>query len=425
MFELKSSKSINLNWLIKLRWAAVIGQCLIVSAAVLLLHIELPLVPIASLICLAAVSNILLFWLELRFIRFDSSAVAGILILDTSMLAALLYWSGGSMNPFSTLFLVHITLAAVILGPVWTWLLALYATLCFVALFRFNVPLPSMAHDMGADHQLSLHLEGMLVAFILTAALIAYFLDKVTKQLQQLQLQKSKQTRLASLAALAAGAAHELGSPLATIAVANGELGHCLENDKLDADYCSEHVSLVSDAVIRCKTIIDQMGGKMVESKDNTSEELDLAATLEALKQDLEQAQTELLTLKLPEQTPIIVAPKEMLLTALREMIKNAFDASGNDSAVRLEVVPSKNNISFIVEDRGHGISQEDLPHIAEPFFTNKQPGKGMGLGCFIVDLCARSMEGDFSITALPERGAKAVLTIPIRNPEEGRKKYA
>ena len=149
--------------------------------------------------------------------------------VDLLLFSALLYLSGGPANPFSFLYLIHIALAAVVLPPRKSFALVVSALCCSLALFWANVPLP---HDHSHHQQeYSWHMRGMWVAFGLAACFIVYFIQRVLRELgaieEQLATSRERVTRgeaVAALAMLSAGAAHELASPLSTIALASGEL---------------------------------------------------------------------------------------------------------------------------------------------------------------------------------------------------------
>ena len=163
--------AVSLPWLTRLRWGTVAGQLVTVAVGHWTLGLEVPFVPVLALIGATAVTNLAL----VRWLHDGGTAGPGlcgaVLVLDTLVLTGLLHASGGPFNPFSVLYLVYIMLAAVVLGAAWTWSLAGLSVACYVALFL--LPVPAGVHHAHGAGALSLHLWGMLVAFVVAAVLTA------------------------------------------------------------------------------------------------------------------------------------------------------------------------------------------------------------------------------------------------------------
>ncbi len=160
------------------------------------------------------------------------------MLVDNLLLTALLYYTGGPANPFTVCYLVNIALAAAILGARWAWVLNGAAFACFALLFFAHLPLAELEHGPEHEHAMhhhtrtapgpmSLHLQGSLIAFGGASTFIVYFITRVTRELARREAEldeasrrRARTDKLAALATLAAGAAHELASPLSTIALA-------------------------------------------------------------------------------------------------------------------------------------------------------------------------------------------------------------
>ncbi len=215
-------------WLVRLRWAAVLAQVIGVAVAVRALGLALPLTPIAVLITVLAASNLVLGrWVSHGRPAASPRVFGTVLAADVTLLTGLLWLTGGASNPFTAVYLVYIALAAVTLGSRWTWTIAAIAVAGYGILFIL-APAPD-PHATHAAKDLSGHLAGMWVAFLSAALLIGFFvtrvreaLDERERALAEARRAAAAQERLASLTTLAAGAAHELATPLATIAVARG-----------------------------------------------------------------------------------------------------------------------------------------------------------------------------------------------------------
>jgi len=280
----------------------------------------------------------------------------------------------------------------------------------------------------GAHHEqqgLSTHLIGMWVAFVAAAALIAFFTGKISealslreREIRILQERIAKNDRLASLATLSAGAAHELGTPLATIAVVSKELEHYASR-AAGGGAVAEDARLIRSEIERCRTILHQMsadGGEPVgEAAQRVTAREIVSQTLRQFP-DLEGSRivTEVaseILLKLPMQA---------IVKSLVALLRNALDAAPDQSEVTLRVLCSDDCVRFEVIDRGTGISPDVLKRISEPFFTTKPASKGMGLGTFLVRSLAERLGGDLSYESRVGHGTRAILSLPLGAVLEG-----
>ena len=194
-------------------------------------------------------------------------ALGTLLALDTLCLTALLALTGGPANPFTVLYLVQITLSAVILSKAWTWALGLVSAAGFGLLFAVHVRLPIFEAHHTADG-FSAHLTGMWLAFAAGALLITVFIGKVSEALRKreqevlaLRDRLARHERLGAIATLAAGAAHELGTPLGTIAVASKDLEYYATEISRNAEV-AEDARLIRSEVERCRRILNQMSAR-------------------------------------------------------------------------------------------------------------------------------------------------------------------
>src|SRR5262245_31327883 len=166
-----SEAKLGLDTVIRLRWGAAACQMAAILVAVTVFTMHLPTGLLVALISVTAVTNLLLTRSRYRAIA-PPSLVGGILLLDTAVLTALLLAAGGAENPFSVLYLVHVTLAAVVLGERWTWFITAVSALAYASLFFA----PGRSHSMHhAAEGFSAHLQGMWIAFTVAACTIAYF----------------------------------------------------------------------------------------------------------------------------------------------------------------------------------------------------------------------------------------------------------
>ncbi len=249
----------NMMLLIQLRWIAVGGQIATIAFVRLALGITLPLMLMALVLAGLVLLNLGGF-LWLRTHRAVSSrALLMVLVLDVVALTAQLWLSGGATNPFAALYLLQVTLAAVLLDGRSTWLVVALTCANFAGLAVFSEPL--MLPDRYRGDMFSLHIVGMLVCFGLDAALLVVFMARITTNLRErdanlaaMKQREAEEDHIVRMGLLATGAAHELGTPLASIAVILGDWRR-MPTIAADADLGQE-VEEMQAAVQRCKAIV-------------------------------------------------------------------------------------------------------------------------------------------------------------------------
>jgi two-component system sensor histidine kinase RegB len=413
------------RWLVALRWWAALGGLACLIVAVTWLDIDLPLPRLLAILGLVLASNLALAAAFRRAQRPPSAPLlAGILALDTALLTLVLGWSGGVHNPFSALYLVHATLAASTLTAVYTWGLVALAVLGYGSLFFWGGDAATPAVASGCPHcggaeGLSLHLQGMWVAFVLSAALVAHFVGRLnralrlrTRELVEVTETAARHQRLAAMTTLAAGAAHELATPVGTIALVSRELELDATRRAADPETLAD-LRLIGTEAERCRAILDRMAAKTL----GPSGELPVATTLgeltSALTRSLPPELAARVHVALTEPDLGLVLPESGLLHALRSLVDNAADASEPAGDVRIVGSGRGDLVEFLVEDSGSGMAPELLERLGEPFFTTKEPGRGMGLGVFLARTFADGAGGTLRFDSEPGRGTRATLTLP------------
>jgi two-component system sensor histidine kinase RegB len=407
---------VALPWVIRLRYAMAAGQILTVLFVNLILDIDLPLRWIVIAPCLVLLSNL---WLSRRAGSAESSLIAWMFVLDTLSLTAVLLLTGGPTNPFTLLYLVHITLSATILNQRQTWAIGVLASLCFGLLFWHYRPIAALEmHHLGTG--VNLHLIGMWAAFALGSLLVAMFSGKISALLRQneeslllMQQELARKDRLASLVTLAAGAAHELSTPLGTIAVVAKDLELYATRTLRDSAVADDS-RLIRTEVDRCTNILRRLSIEGAEPAGESSEPVPAAALLEAARQAFPPTAPLSVIDSGDDLRAILEVPRHAVEQALVALIKNALEASPAGSPVTLSASRASRSVRFEVRDHGHGMSLDTLRHAGEPFFTTKEPGKGMGLGVFLVRTLAGRLGGSLTYESLPGEGTSAHFEIPL-----------
>ena len=420
---LKSSANgthaINFSWLLQLRWGAIAGQVALILVVDALLGIDLPLAPLFLCVAIEAISNAA-FALRLRRGGEVQPWMPGLLMgLDVALLTVMLRFTGGPFNPFTTLYLVNIALAAVVLPATWSWFLTALSLLCFGFLFVDRTLLGDAAGNGHAEH-MQMHLQGMWVAFGLAAGFIVYFVQRVTRSLAERDAElaaaralTARHEKLASLATLAAGAAHQLSTPLSTIAVVAKELEHRLARDADDPAVADAH--LIREQVERCRDILLQLASDAGESTGEAIQPTPVEHLLQAAIRGL-PPEAIALSISTVAGAEAIQAPPRALAQALRGLVKNACEASPPGIPVRVRVDRDATGWTIEIADRGGGMSEEVLARAGEPFFTTKGPDKGMGLGVFLARTLVERLGGRFSLDSAPGHGTSARIHLPVES---------
>ncbi|HEX2678469.1 MAG TPA: ATP-binding protein [Polyangiales bacterium] len=412
------AQRIHQSWLVRLRWGAVVGQLATALFVDEVMHIALPLRALFLVIGLEAAGNVgCMLWAR-REGGMPQHALGLSLAADTVMLTLLLFLTGGPFNPFSFLYLVHIALSAVVLPATYTWGLVALAIACYGSLFlRGFFPLAIQTQLSHAD-QMRMHMNGMWWAFSIAAAFIAYFVSRVRQSLAEREAElmraralAARSERLASLATLATGAAHELSTPLSTIAIAAKELERALaqaESKETVAD-----AQLIRREVERCRQILQRMAADAGQNAVEEAAPVPLSALIDSALEGLRERERVRAQLG-SEAGCVLHAQPQATAQALRSVVKNALQASPAGSAVEIAVTRDGAQCRIAVRDSGEGMSEEVLARAGEPFFTTKAPGEGMGLGLFLTRMIIEQSGGSFELQSRPGTGTTAIVAMPI-----------
>ncbi|SEU37861.1 two-component system, sensor histidine kinase RegB [Myxococcus fulvus] len=421
--EPASRARINLEWLLRLRWGLLLGQALVIALAAYGLELALPVPVLAGLLGLEAATNVAVrAWLGRA--RVSEATIGKLMLWDTLVLTGLLALSGGTHNPFTTLYLVNVALGTVLLPARWMWGLLGFTLMAFGSLFVLqDVELvPGLSRP---DHAalMRLHLSGMWVAFAVAAGFIVYFVQRVTRALEereeelaQARVQAARREKVASLATLAAGAAHELSTPLSTIAVVSKEVERALASAGT-SETVREDLRLIRQQVDRCRDVLVQMSADAGQTTGEAFHPMALGRLVEDSLAEL--SGVERVKVELPTELSgrWVQGPPRALARVVRGLVKNALQASPPSKAVELRVVEGKGGARLEVRDGGAGMPADVLARAGEPFFTTKAPGEGMGLGLFLARTLAEQLGGSLELRSTPGQGTVASLALPLGAP--------
>lgn len=411
---------LNFSWLIKLRWAEIAGQSATILGVDWLLDIDIPVLALFAIVAIGLCANLAFaLWFRQKP-RVAEWHLAAAMALDVALLTGLLFFTGGPSNPFSFLYLVQIALAAVVLRAHWTWMLVAlsFASFGILLLWHRNLPLAATP---------SVYQTGMWVALGVASAFIVHFLLRVVaalaereRELTEARSVAARQERLAALATMAAGAAHELSTPLSTIALVAKELEHALARQ--GAGDMAEDARLIRTQTGRCRMILDQMACGAGENPGEAMQEITVKELIEEALSGARDTVPVQLEFASDEASAIVRLPPRAVAQALRSVITNAQDAAADrdidGDGAEVLVVTSRNRdggLDIEVIDRGRGIPPETLQHVGEPFFTTKEPGRGMGLGLFLTRAVIESLGGMLEIDSVVGQGTCTTLRLPAQ----------
>lgn len=388
--------------------------------------IELPLRTIAPFALLAAAARACVL-VASRGGRLPSSGLMGAsLLADVLLLTVLVDLTGGPFNPFAVAYVAYVWLAWVTVSPAAGVVLGAASLGGFAWLVIDHVQAMGAAHHRLDD--IPTHLFTMWLSGSTVAELVAHYVSRAAAALAQRQrlLDEVRQgaarsERLASLTTLAAGAAHELSTPLGTIAVAARELERCaaiLPGDLEATGAIADDASLIRTEIDRCRMILDRMSGRARDGFLKTPQPLTPAAIATLAASSLPETCRNRLRVEISPDVVSPSAPGAEAAQAVASLLKNAFDASSEEGEVRLVIRQRDAMVRLEVHDRGAGMSPDAVEHAGEPFFTTKDMGRGMGLGLFLARTFAERSGGGLQIES--RNGTVAVLELPGELTEAG-----
>jgi two-component system sensor histidine kinase RegB len=410
--------NVRLSTLVRIRLLAVLGQ----TGAVIIVHygldFTLPLWPCLAVIALSAALNV---WVRLRFRltpRLDAATAAWLLAFDIAQLAALLFLTGGLENPFSFLFLGPVLISATALPQRMTLLLGGFAALCATVLVFAHMPLP-----WASDEPLTLPPTYMLavwLSLLLALGFIGAYAWQVAEEARLLadalaatELVLAREQHLSQLDGLAAAAAHELGTPLSTIAVIVKELGRTLGPHSPHAD----DIKLLAEQARRCRDIL----AKLTELSTSAGpfDRMKMSGLIEEVVAPHRNFGVTIDVRLPPDRAREPVGARNpAVLYGLGNLVENAVDFAR--LRVELSAEWNEDEVSVTLADDGPGFAPEVLGRLGEPYVTSRGTGRpsaepesgGLGLGFFIAKTLIERSGGGLSCSNRPPPQSGAVVKV-------------
>ena len=404
----------NLKYLLLIRFIAIGGQVLALLFLQQVFAIDLPAAPVVWIVIVLALFT-LASWLRLRR-RADISdwVFLGQLLVDVAALTLLVYFTGGSANPFIFLFILPVIFAAASIRPVFAALIALAAASGYTLLMFYHVPVTEQ--HTGHDG-VQLHVWGMWYGFILSAGLVVYFVSRIAAALRQRDRALSaaredalRAEQVLTLGTLAAGTAHELGTPLSTMTVLAREMQEQYAGQPaLDAD-----LTLMREQLDRCKTILAEMASDAGQLQADSGRAVSVEAFLHELFEYWQNTRSDILVsieCQGAQPAPSIIVDKS-LQQAITNILNNAADASR--AHIQLTGSWTSVRLSICVIDDGRGIPEAYQSELGNRILGSETSAKGLGIGLFLAQTTLKRLGGEIVFTNLPAGGLRTQIELPL-----------
>ena len=428
----------NLRLLVRLRWLLLAAGLLVVVALQSQSEARVPPFTLLVALGLAATSNGLLDRHLRRGLKRARAWLLSALAVDVVLLTMLLHAGGGPSNPFSVFYLVYLTLAALMLGAAAAWTMTALSIAAYGSLFFLD---PHSAHSVHDPAAFAQHLRAMWMAFSLTATFSAvsvvrlrHAITERDREIDSMRERARHSERLAALTTLAAGAAHELGTPLGTIAIATGEMErHVARLEGQARKDLGDDLALVRSQLTRCRAILAEMSEAGGEFAGETPTTVSLGDLISRIRGGLRPGESRRLRIHLGVREARVV-PYRALSRVVGNLLRNAFDAGEPSSMVDLAAEERPDGTLRIeVRDRGRGMEPAVLARATDPFFSTRDTsgvhapsegsgtGMGLGMGLFLANALANQLGGRLLLESTPGKGTTATLEIPRQLPNARR----
>ena len=414
-----AQRHIRLDTILRLRWLAVLGQLAAIFIVAQGLEFNVEIIPCVSIIALSAALNLALQTAANPMQRLEPMQAAGLLALNIVELAGLLFFTGGLQNPFSFLFLAPVLISATALPARFTFGLGLLAVACASVLFFFHFPLP-----WDSDDPLVLppiYLVGVWLSIALAIGVTSLYSFQVTEEARKLadalaatELVLTREQHLTQLDGLAAAAAHELGTPLATIFLIARELEKTVKDQSIAAD-----LKTLREQTQRCRDILSKI--TQLSPTGAPFDHMKLSELIEEVVAPHRDFGVEIkVRIAVAAAAEPVGSRNPAILYGIGNIVENAVDFAR--TTVEVNAWWNQDHIELVISDDGPGIPPDILNRIGEPYLSRRRPQedgggerRGLGLGVFIARTLLERTGAKVSFTnrIFPDHGAVVQITWP------------
>ena len=402
----------NFNYLLSIRIIAMTGQLLALVAMQQFFGISLPLMPVITILFALALFTFVSWRYYRRVSEVSESSFTFQLVVDLLALTLLVYYTGGSANPFIFLFILPIIFAAASMRAALTAVLTLTAVTCYTFLMFFHVP---VAQHHAQSSGIALHIWGMWYGFVLSAGLVSYYVSRIAQTLRERDAalatareEALRAEQMMTLGTLAAGTAHELGTPLSTMAILIKEL----ELEALD-DNIAEDLRLIRSQIDRCKAILNKMSSDAGQQQALAGHVIGIDLYLQEITDEwrLLHSQIDLsISWQGTRPVPLIIAD-QTLTHAIVNVLNNAADASA--SSVGVEGRWTENKLILCVRNDGETLSSETQDVLGQEILPGKT--EGLGIGLYLAQTTLTRLGGRIMFSNLQPDGVLVKIELPLQ----------
>jgi two-component system sensor histidine kinase RegB len=405
----------NYYRLFMLRNAEIAAIGLGITVATTFFKLSLPLQPLFVILALITGLNIFT-WLRLTTgVRYSDAEIFVQMLLDVAGLTGVFFYTGGASNPFVWFYLLPLMIAATILPRRYTWVMATITVLCYSALFFIDTP-PGSGHEHH-ESGFQMHVFGMWLGFVMSAGFVAviivgmaHSLRERDRKLAEAREQALQNERLVALGTLATGAAHELGTPLGTMAILTAEM----EQDYADAANSDLHrkLAILRGQIDRCKETLSVISASAGAGRAESGHRMSVDDYLDAVIAEWQEQRPDAVldvVINSPEVTADILAERT-LTQALVNILNNAADASPNDISFQAQWTGKL--LTMDISDRGPGLNAEIHEQLGKIPVTTKD--EGLGVGLYLAQATIQRLGGKLSISNREAGGTTLHITLPL-----------
>lgn len=399
-----------------LRNAEIVLIALGLAIATLYFRQPLPLPPL--LVTLALITGLNVYtWLRLGSGHtYGNGEIFTLMLLDVAGLTAIFFYTGGASNPFVWFYLLPLMIAATILPRWHTWTMAAVTVLCYTALFLVDTPAPgTQVHHHAEGFQM--HVFGMWLGFVMSAGFVAviivgmaYSLRERDHKLAEAREQALKNERLVALGTLAAGTAHELGTPLGTMAILTAEL-----QQEYNADGHSglqKKLGILQRQIERCKETLSGLSSSAGAGRAESGHRMRVGNYLDTVIAEWRENRpgAELAVHIDKGQPDAWIIAERTLTQTLINVLNNAADASPQQ--VTLDAAWTGTALELTISDRGPGLSEEIVGQLGRQPVSTKQ--EGLGVGLLLSHATIERLGGRLTISNRDQGGTSITIVLPL-----------
>lgn len=414
--ENQSSQAHNLYRLFMLR-NLIIASALALTFYASSNNSSFPVLSLVFILAALLIINLITGWWLYNRKQVTDITLIWQLVIDVATFTAILYFTGGASNPFGWFYLVPIFIAATLLPGKAIWLITALSMSGYTALMFFYEPITQTgSHNMHMQHDdgFHQHIIGMWLGYMLTALLVAYVVARMANSLreQDQHLAQARENalrdeRLVALGTLAAGTAHELGTPLSTIAILVNEM-----KDICDTPQSDEYLDIIREQVDRCKMALTTLSHSAGEELMSGGELLPVQQYIASI---IEQWQKQRPATKLVlnhdiNNLEMYILAEQTMTQALINILNNAADASAE--LITLQVTQKEDKICIDVMDNGSGLDSMIQTHAGKQTYSSKQ--QGLGLGLFLAHASIERLGGQIFLANQQQGGAIVKIILPL-----------